>query len=126
MPEIALGQHVGAQRHRRAHDRYRQRFADAGGVAAQQVDLQLGERVGRDPNLGEVAESGVDAVDRLVAAREGVDDRARRVDTGTRIVGQRHRRLIARRSPQRSSSVSELPSRENHVRVLRRASDRLE
>ena len=33
----ALGQHVRAQRHRRAHGAHRQRLADAGGVAAQQV-----------------------------------------------------------------------------------------
>ena len=36
----ALRQHVGAQRHRRAHRAHRQRLADAGGVAAQQVELQ--------------------------------------------------------------------------------------
>ena len=44
----ALGQHVRAQRHRRAHGADRQRLADAGGVAAQQVELQRVERVGRD------------------------------------------------------------------------------
>ena len=52
-----LGQHVGAQRHRRAHDGHRQRLADAGGMAAQQVDLQLRQRVVRDLHLGEVAEA---------------------------------------------------------------------
>ena len=41
----ALGQHVGAERHRRTHGPNRQRIADAGGVAAQQVDLQRAERI---------------------------------------------------------------------------------
>ena len=44
----AFRQHVRAQRHRRADDGHRQRIADAGGVAAQQIDLQLGERVVRE------------------------------------------------------------------------------
>ena len=76
----ALGEHVGAQRHRRAHVAHRQRIADAGGVAAQQVALQRFQRVGRDLDFGERSESGVDAVDRLVAARLPIDDRARRAD----------------------------------------------
>ena len=43
-----LGQHVGAQRHRRAHGAHRQRVADAGGVAAQQIELQRAERFVRE------------------------------------------------------------------------------
>ena len=65
-PGESFRQHVGAQRHRRADDRHRQRIADAGGVAAQEIHLQLGERVVRDPHVGEVAEPGVDAVRRRV------------------------------------------------------------
>ena len=42
---VALREHVGAQRHHRAHRARRQRLADAGRVAAQQVALQLAERV---------------------------------------------------------------------------------
>ncbi len=80
----ALRQDVGAQRHRRAHGADRQRLADAGGVAAQQIQLQRAERVARNRGLGERAEAGVDAVDRLVAGRLAIDDRARRVDARAR------------------------------------------
>jgi hypothetical protein len=37
---VAFRQHIRAQQHRRANNRRRQRFADAGCMAAQQVDLQ--------------------------------------------------------------------------------------
>ena len=72
-----LGQHVGAQRHRGAHGTHGQRIADARRVAAQQVDLQRVERVAGDRGFGQRAESGVDAVDRLVAARLGARRSAR-------------------------------------------------
>jgi adenylosuccinate synthase len=81
----ALGQHVRAQRHRRANRPHRQDLADARGVAAQQVDLQRREIGLLDPRLREVAESGVDAVDRLVAVGLRIDDRARRRDPGPRL-----------------------------------------
>ena len=65
----------------------RQRLADAGGVAAKQIELQRGELIGRDRDFGQRAESGVDAVDRGVAARRvAVDDRARGVDARSRAV----------------------------------------
>ena len=82
----ALRQHIRPQGHRRAHDWNRKRVADAGGVTAKQVDLQLGERVARNANLGEVAEPRIDAVDGLVAARERVDDGARRGHARARLV----------------------------------------
>src|SRR5437879_4609843 len=68
-PREALGQHVGAQRHRRAHRADRQRIADACGVAPKKVQLQRFERAARDLDVGERSKSGVDAVGRLVAAR---------------------------------------------------------
>ena len=72
-------QHIRAQRHRRADDRHRQRVADAGGMTAQQIELQFGERVVRDADVGEVAEAGVDAVRRrLVLRRTRPRRRARR------------------------------------------------
>ena len=46
-----------------------ERLADAGRMAAQQVQLQRRQRVVRDAHLGERAEAGVDAVHRLVAVR---------------------------------------------------------
>ena len=61
----ALGEDVGAQRHRRTHGADRQRLADAGRVAAQQIELERAKRIARDRRLGQRAEAGVDAVDRL-------------------------------------------------------------
>ena len=40
---VTARQHVGAQQHHRAHDAHVERRADAGRVAAQQVDLELVE-----------------------------------------------------------------------------------
>ena len=77
---VALREHVRAQRHHRAHGARRQRLADARRVAAQQVPLELAERVSRNLDLGQRAEAGVDAVDRRVARRVPIDDGARGVD----------------------------------------------
>ena len=55
-------------------DTQRQQIAHADGVAAQQVLLQGQDFVVGDPLVGELAEAGVDAVDRLAAAQ--VDRRA--------------------------------------------------
>ena len=104
----ALRQHVRAQRHRRAHGADRQRLADAGRVAAQQVELQRFERVGRDLDVGERAEAGVDAVGRLVAAARA--DRRRRATRATRArapSAERDRLAARRRSRAAVSSVSE-------------------
>ena len=90
----AFRQHVGPQRHRCAHDRHRQRIADTGGVTAQQIELQLGERVVRDAHVGEVAEAGVDAVDRRVLLDGGVHHGACGADARPRAIGQRHRRVV--------------------------------
>ena len=107
----ALRQHVRAQRHRRAHGARRQRLADAGGVAAQQVELQRLERVGRDLHFGERAEAGVDAVGRLVAARAAIDRRrARRATRRARGVG------AARPVSPRSAIAEQLLERERSSR----------
>ena len=71
-------QHVRTQRHRRPHGADRKRLAQPGRVAAQQVELQRVERLGRDFHVREGAEAGVDAVGRLVAACPPIDDGARR------------------------------------------------
>jgi hypothetical protein len=42
---VAFGQHVGAQQGRRAHRRHVERFADTGGVAADEVELQRAKLV---------------------------------------------------------------------------------
>ena len=85
---MAACQDVGAQRHHRADDGDGEEVADAGGMAAQQVDLQRVERVGRDADLGEGSEPGVDAVDRRVAGGLAIDHRARGVHARLRVLGQ--------------------------------------
>ena len=93
----ALRQHVRAQRHRRAHGAHRQRLADAGGVAAQQIQLQRGELRRAGSRLGERAEAGVDAVDRRVAV--GACDRPRRARRdASRAAGASRRRRDRARS----------------------------
>ena len=78
---VALREHVRPQRHHRPHRARRQRLADAGRVAAQQVPLQRPQRVPRNLHLGQRAEAGVDAVDRRVARRHA--DRRRRATAST-------------------------------------------
>ena len=42
-------------------------------MTADQVDLQLVQLIGRDPHVGQLAEAGIDPVDRL-APRDGAID----------------------------------------------------
>ncbi len=91
-----LRQHVRPQRHRRADDGHGERIADAGGVAAEQVHLQRPERVWRDADFRELAEAGVDAVGRLVALREAVDDGPRRAHALARGISQSDRLAVVR------------------------------
>ena len=92
----ALGEHVRAQRHRRAHRAHRQRLADAGRMAAQQIELQRAERAARNRRLRQRAEAGVDAVDRRRRPRPC--DRRRRATASTRARG-------GRREPDRRALV---------------------
>ena len=88
--------------------RDRQRIADAGGMAAEQVELQRAERVVRNARLGERAEAGVDAVDRLVSGRAARPPRARDASMCARAPpARRHRRTRRRRSRVNWSRVSE-------------------
>ena len=86
---VAAREHVGAEQHHRAHGVRRERLADAGRVAAQQVGLQPVERVGLDADLRERAEPGVDAVDGLAAGGLAIDDGTGAVDAVARRVSQR-------------------------------------
>jgi len=54
---VALGQHVRTQGHRRADDLRREWIADAGGMAADQIDLKRAQLIARDAHLRERAES---------------------------------------------------------------------
>ena len=77
---VAPGERVDADRHRRAHDVARQRLADADGVAAHQVLLQLADLVDGDVRRGELAEAGGHAVDDALLGDDLLDDVARAGD----------------------------------------------
>jgi hypothetical protein len=93
---VALREDVGAQRHHRAHGARRQRLADAGRMAAQQVALQRAEGAARNLDLRQRAEAGVDAVGRRVAGGRPLDHRPGGVDrrAGARV--ERDRRALVR------------------------------
>ena len=65
----SLGQHVGADQHHGADHVARQRIADAGGMRADHVALQLVEILARNADVGQQPDAGVDRVDRSVARR---------------------------------------------------------
>ena len=91
---IPARQHVGPERHGGAHGASRQRLADAGGVTAEQVQLQGAQRVVRDSHVGERSEAGVDAVDGFVALGLPGDHGARRFDALTRGRGETDRSIV--------------------------------
>jgi hypothetical protein len=81
---IAAPETGGLEGEHHPHDRRRQRLADANGVRADQVRLQGVELALADARRGELAEAGIDAVHRRLAARRsrhdlgtGADRRAR-------------------------------------------------
>ena len=76
---------IRPQRHRRAHYRNRQRLADAGGVAAQEIELQLRQRVVGDADAGKVAEPGIDPVGRRGVVRRPINNNTRGADTSREI-----------------------------------------
>ncbi len=87
-------QHVRPERHRRADDADRQRLADAGRVAAQEIDLQRVERAPVDADLGEGSEPGVDAVHGRVQRGKPIDDAACSLHAGPGLGRKRRRRAI--------------------------------
>jgi hypothetical protein len=62
------------QHKHQSDDRWRQRLADADAVGADQVELQAIELVGVDARRRQLAEAGVDAIDRRVTLRRALDD----------------------------------------------------
>ena len=76
-PGESLREHVGAEQHHRAHFARRERWSHAGRMAADEIDLELGEAVVRNRDVGELAESGRHAVHDLTARDDRIDDRAR-------------------------------------------------
>jgi hypothetical protein len=61
-PRVPARQHVRAQQHEHAHGGLVERLSDPGRVAANQIELQLGDALGGDADVLEMAEAGVDAV----------------------------------------------------------------
>jgi hypothetical protein len=93
---IPARQHVRPERHRRAHGTSRERLADPGRMAAEQVQLQGAQGVVRDPHIGERSEAGVDAVDGFVALGLARDHSARRIDARPRGLGETDRTIVVR------------------------------
>ena len=92
MPEKPFASTLARSAIDRAHRAHRQRLADAGGVAAQQVELQRAERVARNRGLGQRAEAGVDAVDRRRRRGVTIDDaRAPRRRAARRVAARARR-----------------------------------
>ena len=67
------GDHIGAEQHHRAHFSLRQQRAHARGVAADEIDLKLGETIDGDDDVGQLAESRGDSVCNRLALDQRVD-----------------------------------------------------
>ena len=79
-PRASGRQGVRAKEEHGAGDVHGEWVADAGGVAAQQVVLELHQVAARNALLREVAEPGIDAVDGSVAIRDLGDELCRRAN----------------------------------------------
>ena len=79
----------GLQQQHQAHDRRCERLADAGAVRQHEVLLQLRQLVVGDARLRELAEAGVDAVDRLVARHQLAHRTHARIDALARRPSER-------------------------------------
>src|SRR6266576_4413296 len=66
-PTRAAHEHVSPQQHHRADGIGRQRFANAGRMAPDEIELKLAGLLRGDAYVREFSEPGVDAVDRLAA-----------------------------------------------------------
>ncbi len=81
-PAEAESEHIGPQQHHGAHLRLGERTPDAAGMASHEVDLELLEFVGRDVNVGQLAEPGADAINHLTARDDLFHHSAGSVDRG--------------------------------------------
>ena len=57
-----MGQSIGAQKEHGAHASGRERFPDSRCMAEQQSPLQSRQFLGRNPDVGEITKTGIDAV----------------------------------------------------------------
>ncbi len=78
----AFGQDVGAEQKHGADGGFRERIAEAAGMAADEVALEVLEFGGVDADVRKFAEAGIDAVGGFAAGEEGIDDGAGGLDAG--------------------------------------------
>jgi hypothetical protein len=71
---VSLGEDIGAQQEHSPRLSFAERLAEAAGVAANQVGLELGQTVGGNAHIGQLAKSGVDAVNGLASFEDGLND----------------------------------------------------
>ena len=80
----AFGEDVGAKQEHGADGGVRERIAEAAGMAADEVALQVLKLGGIDADVRKLAEAGIDAVGGFAAGEEGIDDSAGSLDAGER------------------------------------------
>ena len=85
-------------------------LADAGGMRQHQIALQRFEIAVGDPHIGELAEAGIDAVDRLALLHDRGDDRRALVDA--REDFRRKRKAVRRARVSRQSDKRQRVARE--------------
>jgi len=74
-PHAARGaqENIGPEQHDGPNDRCGERRAHAGGVTPDEIRLELGQPIGGDPDVGQLSEAGVDAINRLPRGDRGFD-----------------------------------------------------
>jgi hypothetical protein len=87
------------QRHHQPHIGRPHRLADPGGVGEHDVALERGEVRGGNVHAGELAEAGVDAINRLAARDDGIDRPRARLDHRRRGGVEPHGRAVCDRAP---------------------------
>src|SRR5436305_2898158 len=70
-------QHICPQQHHCAHFRLGKRLANSAGVTANQVQLKLAQIIRRYPHIRELPETGIDAINHLIAGNDLLDQLTR-------------------------------------------------
>ena len=79
-PAEAKGEDVGTEQHDRAHFRLGEQTAEAAGMTAHEVDLELLQFVGGNVNVGQLSEAGADTVNDSALCNDLLDHAARSTD----------------------------------------------
>ena len=108
----------GLQHHDQPHGRVGERRADAGRVRAHEVELQRGELVVGDARLRQLAEAGVDAVERFAGGESRAHGGKRRFDRSPPAFGERDGVGAARDAPElRERDAARLQRHRRHQRT---------